>query len=236
MEYKTKWIVTGDQVEVYKNSVGIRIGKRKHKKKKTIKKVVKTITKKLNEFSVYRTRRAIKWRINSNPDMNKFLTLTFAENLTDLKSCNEKFKAFIRKLKMIKDNLKYLVVPEFQKRGAVHYHALLNLDYIDQKQLANLWGHGFIKIKNIKDGINMGLYVSKYIGKDLEDERYFNNKKYFCSRNLDKPQIFYSRDEIDNFLQLNSLTPTYEKTFQSYYGLINYQLFKLDSNKSPMIE
>jgi len=40
--------------------------------------------------------------------------------------------------------------------------------------------------------------------------------------------IFYSRDEIDNFLQLNSLTPTYEKTFPSYYGLINYQLFKID--------
>jgi len=236
MEYKTKWIVTGNEVEVYKNSVGIKIGKRKYKRKRPIKKISDCTSKKLKEFAVYRSRRAIKWRINSNPDMTKFLTLTFAENLTDLKSCNEKFKAFIRKLKIIKADLKYLVVPEFQKRGAVHYHALLNLDYINQKQLADLWGHGFIKIKNIKDGINIGLYVSKYIGKDLKDERYFNNKKYFCSRNLNKPQIFYSTQEINNFLRLNSLIPAYEKTFKSYYGLINYQLFKLDSDKSPMIE
>ncbi len=227
MEYKTKWIVTGNEVEVYKNSVGIKIGKRKRKKRKPIKKITDDASKKLKEFAVYRSRRAIKWRINSNPDMTKFLTLTFAENLTDLKSCNEKFKAFIRKLKKIKTDLKYLVIPEFQKRGAVHYHALLNLDYIDQKQLADLWGHGFIKIKNIKDGINIGLYVSKYIGKDLEDERYFHNKKHFCSRNLSKPQIFYSAQEIDNFLRLNSSSLAYEKTFKSYYGLIKYQLYKI---------
>lgn len=232
MEYKTKWIVTGDQVEVYKNSVGIRIGKRKHKKKKPIKKVVKTVSKKLNEFAVYRSRRAIKWRINSNPDMNKFLTLTFAENLTDLQSCNEEFKRFIRKLKIVKPDLKYLAVPEFQKRGAVHYHILFNLGYIDQKQLADLWGHGFIKIKNIKDGTNIGLYVSKYIGKDLDDERYFNNKKYFCSRNLDKPMIFYSKDADVNFLGLDSLKPVHEKIFKSYYGLIKYQIFKMDKNKN----
>lgn len=231
MEYKTKWIVTGNKIEVYKNAIGIRIGQRKHKKKK-IKKIdllVKKEPEKLNEYSVYRTRRNIKWLINSNPDMTKFLTLTFRDNLTNLQSCNEKFKAFIRKLVQIKTNLKYLAVPEFQKRGAVHYHLLINLDYVDQKLIADLWSHGFIKIKRIREGTNMGLYISKYIGKDLEDKRYFSNKKYFRSRNLDKPMIFYSASENDNFLQLNALKPEYENTYKSYYGLINYRLYEMDS-------
>ena len=233
MEYKMKWIITGNDVEVYRNSVGIRIGKRKKKKKRIIKKIdkPKPEPEKLNEYAVYRTRRNIKWLINSNPDMTKFLTLTFKDNETDLQNCNEKFKAFIRKLSRVKPTLKYLAVPEFQKRGAVHYHLLLNLDYVDQKVIADLWSHGFIKIKKIRPGTNIGWYISKYIGKDLTDKRYFNNKKYFRSRNLDKPMIFHSAHEVDNFLKLNSLTPTYEKTFKSYYGLINYQLFKLDSPK-----
>ena len=164
--------------------------------------------------------------------MNKFLTLTFAENLIDLQACNELFKAFIRKLKITNPNLKYLVVPEFQKRGAVHYHLLLNLDYVESIQLSKLWGHGFIKIKKLKNYINIGLYVSKYIGKDLDDERYINNKKYFTSRNLEKPMTFYSREKNLNFLGLDRLKPACEKLFQSYYGLITYKLYILDKKEN----
>ncbi len=160
--------------------------------------------------------------------MQRFLTLTFAENLTDLQGCNKKIKIFIKKLKRIKKEIKYLLVPEFQKRGAVHYHILINLDETEQKLIANLWGHGFIKIKKIKEGANVGFYVSKYIGKDLEDQRYFNNKKYFCSRNLNKPIEMTSALDIKNFLNLNPLKPIQKGTYKSYYGLIDYELCRID--------
>ena len=235
MEYRTKWIISGNHIEVYKNDVGIKIGKRKYKKKRKIKtgkdEVVVKKPEKLSEFAVYRCRRKIKWLINSNPDMNKFLTLTFAENVTDLQLCNEKFKAYIRKLKILYPNFKYLVVPEFQKRGAVHYHIVLNIDYTHHHVLEDLWGHGFIKIKRLKKKTNIGLYMSKYIGKNLDDTRYINNKKYFTSRNLEKPMIFYSRDKNVNFLNLNKLEPVCIKPFNSYHGLIKYMLYVLDKDK-----
>jgi hypothetical protein len=46
--------------------------------------------------------------------------------------------------------LKYVSVVEFQKRGAVHYHAVFfNLPFIVNDELAAIWSHGFIKINAI---------------------------------------------------------------------------------------
>ncbi len=235
MEYRTKIIITGNKVEVYKNKVGIRIGSKRNKKKRKKRKPQEG-PKKLNEFAIYRCRREIKWRINSNPEMNKFLTLTFAENRTDLKSCNKELKAFIRKLKVLKDNIKYIAVPEFQKRGAVHYHILINLDYIDQNKIAQIWGHGFIRVNSIDAHTNIGMYVVKYIGKDMSDERYFNNKKYFCSRNLAKPTILHSPNILDIKSKCPNFNFLFQKVFQSYYGSIKYELFEVDNKEKDMIE
>lgn len=80
-----------------------------------------------------RNRRTVRQLVNSNPDCNKFLTLTFADNLTDIDKANYQFKKFIERLKYRYSSieLKYIAVIEFQKRGAVHYHLLNNLPYID---------------------------------------------------------------------------------------------------------
>lgn len=42
---------------------------------------------------------------------------------------------------------------EFQKRGAIHYHLLCNLPFVSSKELAEIWTHGFIKIKKIEDDL-----------------------------------------------------------------------------------
>jgi hypothetical protein len=229
--------VTGKTVEVYKNLTGIKFGfQRKKKPKRKTKKKVKEKTTELKEFAIYRCRREIKRRINSNTDMNKFITLTFAENLSDLQDCNKKFKAFIRKLKSVYPDLKYIAVPEFQKRGAVHYHLLSNIGYTENKALADIWGHGFVRINNINKVKNVGLYVSKYIGKDLKDERYFNNKKYFCSRKLNKPEIFYSPKRLDIESKCKNFKSVFKKSFQSYHGKIDYEIFEVDNKEKLMIE
>ena len=73
-------------------------------------------------------------------DKDKFFTLTFENNETDIQKCDKEFKKFIQRLKYtykLKD-FKYLAVIEFQERGAVHYHIICNLPYVPQKELQEL--------------------------------------------------------------------------------------------------
>lgn len=126
---------------------------------------------------------------NFNAQYDKFFTLTFADNLTDVKQANYLFKKFKQKLqyKFGKD-IKYLGVVEFQERGAVHYHVLSNIPYIPQRDLQDLWGHGFVFINAINHVDNIGAYIVKYMTKVTTDTRLQGLKAYLCSRNLIRPE------------------------------------------------
>jgi len=124
---------------------------------------------------------------------SKFLTLTFRENVTDLTEANKEFKKFIRKLKTQIGTFKYLAVIEFQKRGAIHYHVLLDIKYTRAKQLEEYWGNGFIKINRIDHVDNIGAYVVKYMTKTDADERLIGKKMYQCSRNLERPREYIGK-------------------------------------------
>ena len=176
-----------------------------------------------------RNRRTVRQLVNSNPDCNKFLTLTFADNLTDIDKANYQFKKFIERLKYRYSSieLKYIAVIEFQKRGAVHYHLLNNLPYIDVNELARVWGHGFIKLNKIDNVDNVGAYVTKYMQKDLDDPRFLGRKCYMTSRNLNKPLKINNDSLVDellvylceNDLVLRTHTNT---TYNEYFGQCTY--------------
>lgn len=176
-----------------------------------------------------RNRRTVRQLVNSNPDCNKFLTLTFADNLTDIDKANYQFKKFIERLKYRYSSieLKYIAVIEFQKRGAIHYHLLNNLPYIDVNELACVWGHGFIKLNKIDNVDNVGAYVTKYMQKDLDDPRLLGRKCYMTSRNLNKPLKINNDSLVDellvylceNDLVLRTHTNT---TYNEYFGQCTY--------------
>lgn len=94
----------------------------------------------------------------------------FADNIKDIAVAHPEFRKFVKRLGYHIDNketyLKYLTVPEFQKRGAVHYHVVLfNLPYIKNKVLAKVGDNGFVKLNVIEDVANIGAYVCKYMTK-----------------------------------------------------------------------
>ena len=79
-----------------------------------------------------KAKRELKRLINANagrwPEKVKFLTLTFAENVTSLPRANAEWKKFRRRMEYkLGGKMQYVVVPEFQDRGAVHYHMICNL-------------------------------------------------------------------------------------------------------------
>lgn len=131
-----------------------------------------------------------------------FITLTFADNITDIKIANRELNKFISKIKRVYKDFKYICVPEFQKRGAIHYHLLTNISINNEKliyrQLDNkkyfhikYWNNGFDKVDNIKGDIKKIIgYISKYMTKDI-DNRLFGKHRYMYSQNLNKPVVSY---------------------------------------------
>lgn len=239
MMYREKLIISGHRIELYQYQTFVK-SRPKWKKKKTVKRRTKEQiieqaknNEKINlkmeimrHSSLRRTRARITRLINSNEDMKTFITLTFKENITDLFEANEIFKKFIKRLKWQFPKLKYLAVPEFQKRGAVHYHLLINVDYIENEKLAEIWGQGFVMINKVRHVNNLGLYISKYICKDLFDVRYFGMRKILCSKNLEQPMIMTALKDIIKFFNPASLKLLFEKKYISdWLGRIRYRLY-----------
>jgi hypothetical protein len=182
---------------------------------------------------------AWQWKKTTNkPFPPVFLTLTFEENIQNIKEANRVFSHFIKRLNYLMKGktelLKYVVVIEFQKRGAIHYHTIFfNLDYIKKQALTKLWGQGFIKIKAIENVDNAGAYIAKYMSKNFVDERLDSQKRYFSSRNLQKP--IEIKDEFKAKVISRNIPKEYivkEKEFDSaYHGKVKYVQYKLDKKE-----
>lgn len=65
---------------------------------------------------------------NFNKD-SYFMTLTVAENKDDVAFFDNEISKFLKKLKRRYGNYDYIAVREFQKRGAIHYHLLININF-----------------------------------------------------------------------------------------------------------
>ena len=129
-----------------------------------------------NKDALRKTFKTIRELINTNFQGNKnelSFTLTYGENMTDTKRLYTDFKRFYRKLTSKYPNIDYISVVEPQGRGAWHCHILLRFNdlskiYIPNKEIAEMWGGGFTKVKAINKNVdNMGAYLSAYLG-DVE--------------------------------------------------------------------
>lgn len=177
--------------------------------------------------------------IDCNFDTNtKFITLTFKDNIQDIDYSNTQFKYFIQRLnyylfKEKSQKLKYIATWEKQQRGAIHYHVVFfDFPYIKAEDLQRLWGHGFIKINRIQVDRreNVGRYISKYFGKDL-DLKEHKKKAFFKSQNLKIPAIhktFYTEDMIQALEEENII-------FQKEYERIVYDSHSFVKTGSPFI-
>lgn len=190
--------------------------------------------KRLNrEKNAARARQTVRRVVNTNfSASSKFVTLTFAENVTDLRRANRELGKFLKRLKRwLGYAPQYVIVPEFQKRGAVHYHVLINCSYIPVEVLERLWSHGFVKINAIDNVDNLGAYVTKYMTKDNLDERLAGQKCYFMSRNLKKPEETTDGELIDKVLaaaDVERVAYSVESDCE-YYGTVRYTQLVLAS-------
>ena len=200
--------------------------------------------------SVYRSKKNLIRLINSNvrfhfnnqtgkPHKPLFVTFTFAKNMQDMKLANYKFTKFIQRFnyevfKVKEARLAYVVAIEFQKRGAIHYHAIFfNLQFIENLKavLSEVWTEGFTDYQIVKNNItDVGHYITKYMNKENSDPRLVGKKCYFSSKSLFKPAIIKDPQKIEaimNFIPKEDMG--YERYVEaSEYGCgYNYQVYNV---------
>lgn len=141
-----------------------------------------------NKKGLYKTFANARAVINANvTDVShvRWITLTYAENMTDpqrlykdFEKFNKKFQYYCKKKEYGK--AEYIVMMEPQERGAWHAHLLYIWDkkapFIPNNELAEIWGHGFTKTKKLDNVDNVGAYLTAYLGDMALDE--CDAKKY----------------------------------------------------------
>lgn len=129
---------------------------------------------------------------------DRMLTLTFRENVTDLKEAWGCFHYFIKLMRKSFDDFPYVVVPELQKRGAVHFHLAIKGYYpvtLVRKHWLRAIGkrEGNIDItpprddkgKKANSPKKIANYIAKYITKT--DIVAFNKRRYASGGKIEIP-------------------------------------------------
>ena len=101
----------------------------------------------------------------------RWLTLTYADNMTNPKKLYKDFENFNKRCRSIFGNYEYITAAEPQGRGAWHLHCVLIFDgkapYMANDVVSDCWKQGFVTIKRLDDVDNVGAYLTAYLG-DME--------------------------------------------------------------------
>jgi len=139
----------------------------------------------------------------------------------------------------------YVGVPEWQKRGVLHFHFLVwGLGGYTQKKerstrnLQRLWNKGFCDVRNTTH-ISNGLagYMAKYLTKALIDKRLGNRRAYTCSRNIFRPTKAGSNalnDYLDEIIPVDSGVVEKSKYDTMWLGQCDYTRLEVN-NKNQII-
>ena len=124
-----------------------------------------------NRAALRRTFRNVRALINANcTDVRRvrWITLTYAENMTDVERLYRDYHSFWKRFKRRWPGCEYIIVVEPQKRGAWHVHMLAIwpcvAPFVPNDELAECWGHGFVKVTAMDNIDNIGAYLSAYLG------------------------------------------------------------------------
>lgn len=146
--------------------------------------------------NIIKTKSSFRRLVRANLVLNAppaLLTLT----MMDIVPINEAYKEFTRfmhEIRRLHKHVQWIAVPEFQKRGAVHFHALmfqLPHEIVKNERrtryLAHHWGQGFVDIKRTDGSAKLSGYLAKYMSKAMHDKRLLSKRGYTSSRGVRRP-------------------------------------------------
>jgi hypothetical protein len=141
-----------------------------------------------------------------------FVTLTYKANQKDRKSALQHWQLMIKQIERdTKQNIPWLRVIEYQQRGAIHFHALVNMPFIPHKKfLSRYWKHGGVWLSHVQTPQKASNYCAKYITKAPHVEKHI--RLYSASHNLNQPLHIY-----DTFAVLRLLNTA----LQNHYDVVS---------------
>ena len=182
-----------------------------------------------------RLRALIRTNFEGDAQNQLFVTLTYAENMTDSERLYENFRKFMQRLKYqyLEHNFDYICVAEPQGRGAWHMHVMLKSDqpvlFIDNRDMEKIWGNGWTDTQRLKSD-DVGSYYVAYFTDLLETDKKGNKarkkgerlsmypvgfKLYRTSRGIVQPTV----DNVEYTDVLDEYgAPIYEKTYEVVVG------------------
>lgn len=150
--------------------------------------------------SIARSMKMVKDYINCN-DFQYFCTWTLKKEIS-LDEFRKKLTSKIQNYnKRTKSVVKYIIVFETGKKGRLHAHGVITevpRSYLNGK-FDKITGEAFISSKLfddlgfqsygvIRDKNKSAIYVSKYMLKDLEENKFYK-RRYFASKGLKLPEL-----------------------------------------------
>lgn len=200
------------------------------------------------EESLRRTRTAIFDYALANK-FSYFVTFTFNPKKVDRYSIEETsniMKYWLNRQKKHSPDFGYVIVPEFHKDKAIHFHALIRGYAADLKRtnviqngkrVYNVTGFtsGFTNAQELDDDqAKAAAYLTKYITKEMITT--FNKRRYWASKNLLKPQKHYESLEqlgIAHYIHDGNLAYQSDECHLSIYQFsidprldVVYEIFK----------
>jgi hypothetical protein len=190
--------------------------------------------------SQHRARRTIRQK-SLTIRADRMLSLTFRENVTDIQEAWDVFKYFSKLMRrykeQINENFQYVAVPEFQKRGAVHFHLAVH-GFQEVGIVRRLWRRasgrrgGNIDItsprKHGKKSWNpkrIAQYLAKYISKN--DSVEFNKRRFSSGGNIQVPDPL--KGWIPAGLNDGSLVPrTLQSVIYKLTGRTPFDNYRID--------
>jgi len=218
----TKIVHYGDTLQVFEYEKNLPIRRKSRAANSYTKRDRKNVTR--SAHSIRRARVAFERvvRANIGGDANPTLiTLTMHQKLS-YGASSVIFTRFVARLRRrYGKTFRYIAVPEFQKRGAVHWHVLLwgfPIEYgcvgnirrkgskkifvetcSEERQcerktrrISRLWLRGFTDAIATDGSTRLAAYLSKYMSKSMQDFRIGHKKAYYASHNCLRPVSYTS--------------------------------------------
>jgi len=220
-----KLIQSGNLLEIFRYEKDLPIRRRKRGKDTYRKQYFEGHARSV--ASVQRARAGFKRIVRANLARGEnpaLVTFTMHQKLPYSASCRI-FTEFIARFGGNRGTeFRYLAVPEFQKRGALHWHVLiwgLPEHYACKgtwaksgkkwffvhlceagrqcerrtRSISRLWLRGFVDCIITNGHPRLATYLTKYLQKSLHDRRTFGKKAYHASRNIMRPMSAASGSE-----------------------------------------
>jgi len=167
------------------------------KKKRKIK-TIEELSEEYEESSRNRARGKIVDIALCNP-FDMFVTFTFdakTGNRYDVDECKRRMAYWLNNQRILHGKFSYIIVAEYHKDGALHFHALLSGyegNIVDSgirekgKIIYNIasWRAGFTKAEYLDNKEKAAKYISKYFTKEMP--KFKNRQRYWCSNGLKRP-------------------------------------------------